>query len=117
MRALHDRSDDDTRTAVLPRDLRHRRVTYGEVRRSAQHSRKRLGIAAGGAHLHVEAVLFENADVHADIEIDVAEVVHRFAETHRLQCCRACGTQTGQRRGADATRNCRRRRQEAAAAE
>src|SRR5258705_13844824 len=115
MSATHDVSDDDPRPAIFPRDLRHRRVADREVRRSAEHGGKRLGIAAGGADLHVQPVLFEDAGVHADIKIDVTEVMHRLAETHRLQCGRACATWTDERRSADTARDRRRTRQEAAA--
>jgi len=80
MGALHDRSHHDTGPPFSREICAIVAITDGEVRRSAQHSRKRLGVAAGGAHLHVEPVLFENAGVHADIEVDVAEVVHRFTE-------------------------------------
>ncbi len=85
MCALHDRADHDARAAVLARNLRHRGVADGKIRRAAEHRRESLSVAAGRADLHVEAVLLEDAGVHADIEIDVAEIVDGLAETHFLE--------------------------------
>ena len=85
MGALHDRADNHAGAAILARDHRHRGVADGEIRRAAEHRREGLGVAARGAHLHVEAIFLEDIGMHADIEIDIAEVVNRFAESHGFQ--------------------------------
>jgi hypothetical protein len=83
--ALDDGADDDAGAALLARDLGHRGVADREVGRAAEHGGKGLGVAAGGGDVHLQAVLLEDAGVHADVEVDVAEVVHRLAEVHLLQ--------------------------------
>src|ERR1700687_1103332 len=85
MGALDDGADHDTWTTVLPRNLGHRRITDREIRRTAKHSGEGLRVSAGGTHFHVEAVFREDAGVHTDIEIDVAEVMDGFAEAHFLE--------------------------------
>ena len=85
MGALHDRADHHARAAVLARDHRHRGVADGEIGRAAEHRREGLRVAARGAHLHVEAIFLEDVGMHADIKIDVAEVVNRFAEPHGFE--------------------------------
>src|ERR1700738_1001263 len=85
MRALDDGADHHTRATVLPRNLTHRRIGDREIRRTNKHTRKRLRVAAGGAHFHVEAVFLEDAGMHTDIEIDVTEIVDGFAEAHFLE--------------------------------
>src|ERR1700737_3839926 len=82
MGALDDRADHDTWTTVLPRNLSHRRITDREVRRTTKNSCKGLRVSAGGSHFHGEAVFFEDAGVHADVEIDVSEIMGRLAEAH-----------------------------------
>ncbi len=98
MRALHDGPDHDAGAAILARDLRHGRIPDREIGRATEHGRECLGIAARGADLHVEAVLLEDAGMHADVEIDVAEVMHGLAEAHRLQTGRKGQTRAEQRR-------------------
>src|ERR1700730_282559 len=85
MSALDDRAYHDTGTTVLPRNLSHRRITDREIRRTTEDSREGLRISAGGAHFHVEPVFLEDAGVHSDIEIDIAEIVDSLAEAHFLE--------------------------------
>src|ERR1700686_4792089 len=85
MRALDDGADHNAWAAVLPRNLSHRRITDREIRRTAKHSREGLRVAACGAHFHVEAVFLEDAGMHADIKIDVTEIVDGFAEAYFLE--------------------------------
>src|ERR1700736_5255972 len=104
MRALHHRADHDAWTAILPRNLRHRRIPDREIRRTAKHGREGLGVAAGGADFHVEAVFLEDAGMHPDIEIDVAEIMDGFAEAHFLEGRSCRSVQADDRRNGPATR-------------
>ena len=88
VRALHDGADHDAGAARLARHLRHGRVADREIGRAAEHGGEGLGVAAGRGDVHLEAVLLEDAGVHADIEIDVAEIVHGLAEVDLLQVLR-----------------------------
>src|ERR1700676_3042824 len=117
MRALNDRPDHNARAAILPRNLGHRRITDREIRRTAEYGREGLRVAAGGAHLHVEAVFLEDAGVHADIEINITEIMDGFAETHLLE--RRSGGAAGADDGCDrqSARDGSGGRQEMAAAE
>jgi hypothetical protein len=76
--------------------------------RTAEHRSKGLRVAAGGAHLHVEAVLLEDTGVHANVEIDVTEIVHCFAEANRLQAGGGGRSRHDQRRGPKPGCNCSR---------
>ena len=85
MRALHHGADDDAGSAGLARHLHHGGIADGEIGRAAEHGREGLGVAAGGGDFHLQAVLLEDAGMHADIEVDVAEVMHGLAEPDDLQ--------------------------------
>ena len=85
MGALNHRADHHARAAVLARDHRHSGVADSEISRAAEHRREGLGVAPSGAHLHVEAIFLEDVGMHADIKIDVAEVVNRFAKSHGFE--------------------------------
>src|ERR1700757_3094716 len=50
-------------------------------------------LAAGGANLHIEAIFLEDARVHANVEIDVTEIMNRFAEAHFLKRSSGSGFQ------------------------
>src|SRR5229473_8634625 len=117
MSALDDRADHNTGTAILPRNLSHRRVTDREVSRTAENSCEGLRVSAGGAHFHVEAVFREDAGVHTDVEIDVSEIVDGFAEAHFLERRSGSVTRAADRRNRQAGRNGCRCRQKIAAAE
>ena len=90
VRALNDGADHDARAAGLARHLHHGGVADGEVGRAAEHRREGLGVAAGGGDDHLQAVLLEDAGVHADIEVDVAEIVHRLDEVNFLHVGSVC---------------------------
>ena len=96
---LNDGPDDHPGAAVLARDHHHRGVSDGEICRAPQHGREGLRVAAGGAHLHGEAVLLEDAGVHPDVEVDVAQVVDGLAEADGLEARGA--RDRGRQRGAD----------------
>src|SRR6202022_2547594 len=117
MSALDDRADHDTWTTVLPPNLGHRRIPDREVRRTTKNSCKGLRVSAGGAHFHVEAVLLEDARVHADVEIDVAEIMDGFAEAHFLEGRSGSAIRADDGRHRQATRNGCGCRQKIAAAE
>src|SRR5580704_4780417 len=85
MRALDHRADHHAWTTVLPRNLSHRRIADREIRGTAENCRESLSVAAGGAHFHIEAVLLEDAGVHANVKIDVTEIMNGFAEAHFLE--------------------------------
>ena len=85
MGALHHRANHHARAAVLARDHRHGGVADGEISGAAEHRRKGLGVAARRADLHVQAIFLEDVGMHADIKIDIAEIVHRFAEPHGFE--------------------------------
>src|SRR5580700_6651453 len=85
MRALDHRADHHAWTTVLPRNLSHRRIADREIRGTAENCRESLSVAASGAHFHIEAVLLEDAGVHANVEIDVTEIMNGFAEAHFLE--------------------------------
>ena len=105
VRPLHDGADDDARAARFARHLRHGRVADREVRRSAEHGGEGLGVAAGGGDVHLQAVLLEDAGMHADIEVDVAEVVNRLAEVDFLEVRSGGGRRMEHRRhGGDSGR-------------
>jgi hypothetical protein len=85
MGALHHRADHHARTAVFARDHCHGGVADGEISGAAEDRREGLGVAASRADLHVQAIFLEDVRMHADIKIDVAEVVNRFAEPHGFE--------------------------------
>jgi hypothetical protein len=85
VRALDHRTDHYAGPTCLARHLHHRGVADREVGRAAEHSREGLGIAAGGRDDHFQAVLLEDAGVHADIKIDVAQIVYGLAEADLLE--------------------------------
>src|SRR5580704_12913929 len=93
MRALDHRADHHAWTTVLPRNLSHRRIADREIRGTAENGRESLSVAAGGAHFHIEAVLLEDAGVHANVEIDVTEIMNGFAEAHFLERRSSSGVQ------------------------
>ena len=80
MRPLDHRADHDAGAARLARHLHHGGVADREVGRAAQHCGERLGIAARGADIQLQPILLENPGVLADIEVDVAEIVHGLDE-------------------------------------
>src|SRR5260370_24690462 len=106
MSPLDDRADHNTWATILPRNLSHRRITDREVRRTTKNSREGLGVSAGGAHFHVEAVLLENAGVHTDVEIDVTEIIDGLAKAHLLKrhCVSAILAVSARKRQATLTR-------------
>ena len=85
VRALDHRADHDAGPAGLARHLHHGGVADREVGGAAEHGREGLGVAARGGDDHLQAVLLEDAGVHADIEVDVAEIVHSLAEADLLE--------------------------------
>src|SRR5258706_16076412 len=117
MSALDDRADHDTWTTIFPRNLSHRRITDREVRRTTKNSREGLGVSAGGAHFHIETVLREDTGVHADVEIDVPEIMDGFAEAHFLEGRSGSAIRADDGRHHQATRNGCGCRQKIAAAE
>src|SRR5258708_35669708 len=105
MSPLDDRADHNTWATMLPGNLSHRGITDREVRRTTKNSREGLGVSAGGAHFHVEAVLLEDAGVHTDVEIDVPEIMDGFAEAHFLERRSGSAIRADDGRNRQATRN------------
>ena len=85
VRALDHGADHDAGAAGLARHLHHGGVADREVGGAAEHGGEGLGVAARGGDVHLQAVLLEDAGMHADIEVDVAEIVHGLAEVDLLQ--------------------------------
>ena len=96
VRTLDDGADDHAGAARLAAHHGHGGVADGEVGRAAEHGRKGLRVAAGGGDVHLQPVLLEDPGMHADIKVDVAEVVDGLAEVDLLEVLRL-----GNRCGAD----------------